>query len=137
MAVISCRPVMVQTLSLASEAALWQVELGQGFSLFLSMPLCATVFELNCSSLTSFDHVLHKYQRLGLLALAGMSLFVRAIVRSDVRPYLGRLVLTRYCKRIGAVGFLRSQAGKHIQDGTWPRGFSTGSLTHHPYDPVR
>jgi len=52
------------------------------------MPLCARIFELNFSRLSSLDHVLHKYQRREFLALAGMSLFVHAIARNSVRPQL-------------------------------------------------
>jgi len=62
---------IVQTLSLAVEAAPWQVELGRGFYI-LSMLLCARFFDLSFPRLSSLDAVLHKYQRCGFLALVGM-----------------------------------------------------------------
>merc|ERR1740120_386569 len=77
---------IVQTLSLAVEAAPWQVELGRGFYI-LSMLLCARFFDLSFPRLSSLDAVLHKYQRCGFLALVGMFfyLLVRAIVRTSLR----------------------------------------------------
>merc|ERR1712194_939934 len=81
---------VVQTLSLAADAAPRQVELGRGFVCFLtllSMRMCVRIFEPSSSSLISLDAVLHAYQRRGFLALACLPLlmFAHDVVLKNLR----------------------------------------------------
>jgi len=129
---LACEQLLiVKTFGLASEAAPWQVELGQGFSLFLSMLLRARVFELGDYRLSSLDHVLHTCQRRGFLALGGMSFYSCLFAQSCARMFdlsYSRLssldpVLQSHPRR----GFL-AFAGRHthMHDGKLPQAMRSG-----------
>jgi len=63
---VSERLLIVQTFSRAAEAAPLQVELGRGyFSIYkLSMLVCARIFDLSYSRLSSLDHLVLQMQQL-------------------------------------------------------------------------